>query len=373
MSKKLKILAVVLSIVIMSVMAAGCQNNQGGTTDTATPPANTNEDTPATTDTDTTQVGGKIAVLRNMTNSDHTAQFFAGCISEGEAFGYKVDTFMSDGDDVKMQDLMEQALNQDYDIWIVSHANEGYQYDLVSRAVDKGIKVTGFDCAGEHVPGVTYTSQDDKSLASISLDAMIEKAQENGAELPVKFIEVNILGMILPFDIRHSVIEEYIDAGKLESLQTVSPNPAGDIYTDCYNAISAAMKTYGEGEIYGIWAASSFFLDGVVDALNDANRNDVAITAVDISDTEIQRLINVSDYYCCAAVDPYVIGLVNVRAGVSKVLGLDTPEILNFPAVGIFAAQLNANDTMATLYNYFPDFGSSDLLLTPELEKAKVK
>lgn len=44
----------------------------------------------------------KIAVLRNMTSSDHTTQFFAGAVDEGEKLGYTVDTFMSDGDDVKM-------------------------------------------------------------------------------------------------------------------------------------------------------------------------------------------------------------------------------------------------------------------------------
>lgn len=124
---------------------------------------------------------GKIAVIRQLANSDHTTQFFAGCIAEGEALGYTVDTFTADGDDVKMQDLMEQALQKGYDIWIVSHANEGYQYDLVSRAVEKGVKVVGFDCGGEHVEGVTYTSQDDEALASISLDGLIAGAKEKGA------------------------------------------------------------------------------------------------------------------------------------------------------------------------------------------------
>jgi len=53
---------------------------------------------------------------------------------------------------------------------------------------------------------------------------MIEKALANGAELPIKIIEVNILGFILPFDIRHSVIDDYVAQGKLEVLQIVSPN-----------------------------------------------------------------------------------------------------------------------------------------------------
>lgn len=320
-----------------------------------------------------TKAGGRIAVIRNMTNSDHTAQFFAGAIDEGKSFGYTVDTFMADGDDIRMQNLMEQALQQNYDIWIVSHANEGYQHDLVSRAVRQGVAVSCFDCGGQQVSGVTYTSQDDASLAAISLDAMIEKALANGAKLPVKFIEVNILGFIVPFDNRHAVIEEYVKQGKVEVLQIVSPNPMGDMFSEVNVAIRAALTRYGAGEINGIWAASTFFMDSIVDAVQTARRNDVILTGVDISDTEVKRLVEVPQYYACAAVDPYIIGVVNVRLAVSKKRGLTTPATLQFPAVGIKRDVLNRNDTMATLNKYFKDFGSTDLMLTPELKAAKVR
>ena len=63
-----------------------------------------------------------------------TRRNISGCaVDEGEKLGYTVDTFMSDGDDVKMQNLMDQALNQDYDIWIVSHANEAISSIILAR------------------------------------------------------------------------------------------------------------------------------------------------------------------------------------------------------------------------------------------------
>ncbi|MBC5580737.1 substrate-binding domain-containing protein [Anaerofilum sp. BX8] len=316
---------------------------------------------------------GKIAVIRNMSSSDHTTQFFAGCIAEGEALGYTVDTFMSDQDDVKMQNLMEQALQQDYDIWIVSHANEGYQYDLVSRAVEKGIKVVGFDCGGEHVEGVTYTSQDDQSLASISLDAMIEKAKEKGASEPVKFLELNTLGLIVPFDTRHAVIEQYEADGKLECLDIINPLTGGDSYSQVYTAVSTALTKYPAGELNGIWAASSGFLDGAVDAIHDAGRDDVVLSAIDISDTEIKRLVEVPEYICCAAVDPYVIGVVDVRLAVLKTLGVETPETYALDAVEVSGDQLNADDTMQTLNKYFADFGSTDAFDTDEIKALREK
>lgn len=349
MKKTWVLFAVLLVLVMPMTFAAGGRQSGGATS------------------------GGRIAVIRNMTNSDHTAQFFAGCVDEGKSFGYTVDTFMADGDDIKMQNMMEQALQQNYDIWIVSHANEGYQYDLVSRAVRQGVSVSCFDCGGQQVPGVTYTSQDDTSLAAISLDAMIEKAQANGARLPIKFIEVNILGFIVPFDNRHAVIEDYVRQGKLEVLQVVSPNPMGDMFSEINVAIRAALTRYGVGQINGIWAASTFFMDAIVDAVHGARRNDLILTGVDISDTEVKRLVEVPEYYACAAVDPYIIGVVNTRLAVSKKLGLTTPATLQFPAVGVTADVLNRNDTMASLSKYFKDFGSTDLMLTPELRAAKVR
>lgn len=309
---------------------------------------------------------GRIAVVRNMTSSDHTAQFFKGCTEEGEALGYSVDTFMSDGDDVKMQDLMTQAINQGYDIMIVSHANEGYQYDLVSKAVEKGIKVVGFDCGGEHVEGVTYTTQDDASLTKISLDALIEKAKENGAEEPINMIEVNTLGAIVPFDTRHSVVQQYVDEGKLNVVQLVSPSLAGDFYSEVNTGVSTTLANHPE--VQAAWTASTAFLDGLLDATKNAGRDDVVVTGIDISDTEVQRLAAEPSYYCCAAVDPYVIGVVDTRIAVSKVLGLETPADYQFSAVGIFNTDVKEGDTMASLAGVIDGFGSSEEFSSEELE-----
>ncbi len=272
---------------------------------------------------------------------------------------------MSDGDDVKMQNLMDQALQQDYDIWIVSHANEGYQADYLTKAVEKGIKVVGFDCGGEHVEGVTYTTQDDASLTQISLDALIEKAESEGFEQPINIIEINTLGAIVPFDTRHTVVDQYVKDGKLNVVQLVSPNLGGDFYSDCYNGVSTTLNTQ---DVAGTWTASTAFLDGILDAVKAAGREDVVCTGIDISDTEVERLAEEPNYYCCAAVDPYVIGVVDVRIAVSKVLGLETPEEYQFSAVGLTSDDVEAGDTMATLADKIEGFGSTDEFNSPELD-----
>lgn len=311
----------------------------------------------------------KIAVLRNMTSSDHTAQFFKGCTEEGEALGYEVDTFMSDGDDVKMQNLMDQALQQDYDIWIVSHANEGYQYDIISKAVEKGIFVVGFDCGGDMVEGVTYTTQSDADLTKISLDALIEKAQEQGKTQPVKILEVNTLGAIVPFDTRHSIVKEYEEEGKIQVVQLISPSLAGDFYSEVNTGVSAALTN--NNEIDGVWTASTTFLDGIMDAVKAAGMTDIVCTGIDISDTEVARLAAEEQYYCCAAVDPYVIGVADVRLAVLKTLGVETPQTQQFEAVGVYNTDVEEGDTMATLAGKLEGFGSTELYNTQEIQKLR--
>ncbi|MCC8065611.1 MAG: substrate-binding domain-containing protein [Clostridiales bacterium] len=313
----------------------------------------------------------KIAVIRNMASSDHTTQFFKGCTEEGEALGYEVDTYMSDGDDVKMQTLMEQALQQDYDIWVVSHANEGYQYDLVSQAVEKGISVVGFDCGGDYVDGVTYTTQSDEALTQISLDALIEKAEENGAEQPVKILEVNTLGALVPFDTRHSVVEQYEEEGKIEVVQMISPSTSGDYYSEVYTGVSTAIAN--NSDIAGIWTASTTFLDGILDALKDSGNTEIVCTGIDISDTEVARLAEEEQYYCCAAVDPYVIGVVDVRLAVLESLGVETPQTVQFDAVGVYNTNVSEGDTMATLAETTEGFGSSDLYDTEEIQALRAE
>ena len=45
----------------------------------------------------------RIAVIRNLGSDDNTTQFLAGAIQEGRKLGFKVDTFLSNGDDARFR------------------------------------------------------------------------------------------------------------------------------------------------------------------------------------------------------------------------------------------------------------------------------
>lgn len=177
-------------------------------------------------------------------------------------------------------------------------------------------------------------------------------------------MEINTLGAIVPFDTRHATVEQYEKDGKIEVVKMISPNLQGDYYSEINTALTTTIQSGLEFD--GIWTASTAFLDPIFDSMHSLEK-DYVVTGIDISDTEVQRLATEPDYYCCAAVDPYVIGMVDVRIGVSKVLGVETPEEYKFDAVGVSNADVTKDDSMATLAEKIPGFGSSDAFLSDEL------
>ena len=68
--------------------------------------------------------GAKIKVIRKIGGDDHTAQYLAGAKEEGEALGFQVDTYTANGDTAKFHDAIAQALEEDYDGYIISHGDD---------------------------------------------------------------------------------------------------------------------------------------------------------------------------------------------------------------------------------------------------------
>jgi len=147
----------------------------------------------------------RIAVIRNLGSDDNTTQFLAGAIKQGRALGFKVDTFLSNGDDAKFQDFVNQAISQKYDGIILSQGRGPYSNNLVKHITAAGIAVSVFDTeVTEGTPGVTVTRQDDTSLTKASmladkerLKSYFEQVQATAqmADLSISDVEVTGIGM----------------------------------------------------------------------------------------------------------------------------------------------------------------------------------
>lgn len=298
----------------------------------------------------------KIAVIRNLPSDDHTKQFLDGARAEGEAFGFTVDTFISDGDDAKFQDLVKQAIQKDYDGLIISHGKEAYSNDMIQPALDKGMKVVTFDTVVD-VEGVTTTVQDDHQLAELSLNEIANLAED---DKPVKVIKL-WLGGIPPLDSREEIYKKFEEEGKIETLETIGPANMQNVQGDVSAGVSSILGKYPQGEVDAIWGSWDELAKGGFNALKDNNRSDIQLISIDISNQDINLMLEEnSNWISTAAVDPSLIGIMNMRLLAKKIAGEETPDHYQLEPKLIKQDDLTAETNMTNLNEVIDGWGVSD-------------
>ncbi|WP_144460782.1 sugar ABC transporter substrate-binding protein [Siminovitchia fortis] len=303
----------------------------------------------------------KVAVIRNLPSDDHTKQFLDGARSEGEGLGFKVDTFISDGDDAKFQNLVSQAIQKNYDGLVISHGKESYSYDMIKPALDKGIKVVTFDTVavknGEKLEGVTYTAQNDHKLAELSLDEVASYTK--GGE-PVNVIKL-WFGGLPPLDSREEIYKKYEKEGKIKTLETIGPSNMQNVQGDIASGVSSILSKYPEGKVDVIWGSWDEMAKGGFKALKDNKRSDIKLVSIDISNQDINMMLEEgSTWESTAAVDPYLIGVMNMRLLAKKIAGEDTPETYALEPKLIKKEDLSSETTMDSLAEVVEGWGESD-------------
>ncbi len=309
------------------------------------------------------QGGKKIAVVRNLANGDHTQQFLAGCVSEGESFGFTVDTFVTDGDDAKTQQTVAQCIQKGYDGIIVSHGQLSYSYEMLKPAADKGMVISTFDTMpfkdgdanSELLAGVTSTSQDDQKLATLSLTDMIETVGKK----PMKILKTFMGPGIPPLDRRNEVYTKMESEGLIQTLETIAPSDSANARGDMTTKTAAILPKYKEGTVDAIWGCYDELAKGVLQALNDAGRKDIPMFTIDISNDDINLMLENPDVWIStAAVDPKLIGIANMRLIALKLAGEETPDYYTLDAQLVKTSQLNKDITMENLNTAVDGWGT---------------
>ncbi|MBD2844647.1 sugar ABC transporter substrate-binding protein [Paenibacillus sp. IB182496] len=302
----------------------------------------------------------KIMVIRKIGGDDHTAQFLAGAKQEGEALGFKVDTFAASGNAAEFHDAIAQAADGDYDGVIISHGDDQASVEGVQNFVDKGIPVVTFDSAAEigTIEGVTMTSQNDEQLAQLALDKLVE---EQGEDANILYLWVDgFPPMVRRNAVYQQVLAEHPGITELARFGVA----AEDTSVQTQNAVAAMLTKYPKGEIDAIFATWDFFAQGAARAIAEANRNEIKIYGIDVSGLDLQLMQEEnSSWEATAAVDPKMIGAVNVRLLAKKIAGEETPATYNLEPSLITREQLAQSDepvNMINLAELIPGWGISD-------------
>src|SRR5471032_3441531 len=306
----------------------------------------------------------RVAVIRNLGSDDNTTQFLAGAIKEGRKLGFKVDTFLSNGDDAKFQDFVNQAISQKYDGIILSQGRDPYSTELVKRITASGIAVSVFDTAvnGE-IPGVTVTQQDEASLTDLSFGQLVKDF--NGKPNIVKLWVAGFPPMERRQTQYKKLLQDQPGIHELESIGAVS----SDVQGDTANKVGAILAKYPKGKIDAIWGTWDAFSQGAYKALKENGRTEIKLYSIDISNQDLQLMREAgSPWKVSVAVDPKLIGAVNLRLVANKIAGEKTPAIYEFKAAAIPQALLASNPdavNVASLAKVIPGWGKSDDFIAP--------
>ncbi len=311
----------------------------------------------------------KIAVIRNLPSDDHTKQFLDGARREGESFGFVVDTFIADNDDAKFQELVAQAIAKGYDGLIISHGKQDYSYDMLKPAVDAGIKVVTFDTViekdGQNLPEITTTFQDDFALADLSLGVI---ASLKDGE-PVRVIKLWWGPGVPPLDRRETIYVTYEADNRIETLEVIGPTNFQDVQGDIATKVGALLAKYPEGTVDAIWGSWDEMAKGAYTALKDAGRTDITLVSIDISNQDMNLMREEgSVWIATAAVDPALIGIVDMRLLAMKFAGEEVPDNYDLEARLVMASDLKPETNMLNLGDVVEGWGQSDAFNQPWMD-----
>ncbi len=315
----------------------------------------------------------RVAVIRNLPSDDHTVQFLDGARTEGESFGFEVDTFIADNDDARFQELVAQAITNEYDGLVISHGKADYSYDMLKPAVDAGIEVVTFDTViekdGETLPEITTTFQDDFQLAELSL-AEVAALSEDGE--PVKVIKLWFGPGVPPLDRRETVYVQYEEEGLIETLEVIGPTNFQDVQGDIASKVGAVLAKYPPGEVDAVWGSWDEMAKGAYTALKEAGRDDVALISIDISNQDMNLMREEGSFwYSTAAVDPRLIGIVDMRLLAMQFADEETPDNYDLEARLVRQSDLLPETNMENLGDVVEGWGESDAFNQPWMDELR--
>lgn len=327
---------------------------------------------------DGVEKGHKIAYILNTTATEIFKMAFDGAQKEADSLGMKIDMFTSDQDDLKFQDLVNQAAEQGYDGLFISHGKPDYSYEMIKPIVDKGIKVVTFDTVikgpdGQGIPGVTTTFQNDQEMARLTLDFICDELFKDLGR-PVKVLKLWRGPGLPPFDRRQETYKKFEDAGKIETLEVLGPSNLADSEGSMATVISAVLPKYPKGTVDVVWSAFDAYGRGAYKALTEAKRTDIPIVSIDISNQDI-NLMRAEDgiWKACVATHFENVGITGVRLLAQKLHGDETPkEYILAPSI-IRASELTPDANVTNLGTIVPGYGVNNDNLSDWMKELKAK
>lgn len=362
--KKLLSLVLVLALAVSLCACAKTQETKETTAKDAAPAAT--EGTAAAPAEKLPLEGKRIAYILNVVSTD-IFQMAANAAKEtASALGAECDVYFTDTDNVRFQDTVSTCANQGYDAMFLSHGNQETSFDLVTDLVGKGIQVVCFDtqfvdASGNKtsIPGATQMFQDDQGMAAMLLDYILGLYPEKvDAGEPVKILKIWRGPGISPFDRRQEAYLQYEEKGVIETIEVLAPSDPKNGESSMTDVMSATLPKYKPGEVDAIWCCYDAYGRGAYVALSEAGRTDIPMVSVDISNQDINYMLDGTNVWrACATVDFTTIGQQGIRILAMKLMGDTTEDVYNLTPSIVTYDKLTPDSNVTNLGDTIEGYG----------------
>lgn len=365
--KKLLALVLVLALAVSLCACAKTQETKETTAKDAAPAAT--EGTAAAPAEKLPLEGKRIAYILNVVSTD-IFQMAANAAKEtAAALGAECDVYFTDTDNVRFQDTVSTCANQGYDAMFLSHGNQETSFDLVTDLVGKGIQVVCFDtqfvdASGNKtsIPGATQMFQDDQGMAAMLLDYILGLFPEKvDAGEPVKILKIWRGPGISPFDRRQEAYLQYEEKGVIETIEVLAPSDPKNGESSMTDVMAATLPKYKPGEVDAIWCCYDAYGRGAYVALSEAGRTDIPMVSVDISNQDINYMLDGTNVWqACATVDFTTIGQQGIRILAMKLMGETTEDVYNLTPSIVTYDKLTPDSNVTNLGETIEGYGVND-------------
>ena len=311
--------------------------------------------------------GKKVAYIMLLPSATIFQMWANSCVDLCKALGVECDVHFCGGDFNAWQDRISACAAAGYDGLLVSHGNQDGSYTFLKGITEQypDMKIVCFDTQfytdGEYqkLPGVTQLFQQDKSLVTVLLDAMIDKFGEG-----VRLIKVwRGPNYNSPFDRREVGWQEYEQAGKIKTVGEVQP--LQDTLDSANAMMSAYLQSVNREDVDGVVVYYDLYGQGVYNAISEdpnfSGDNALPMASVDIDQVDVTNMQNHPEIWMAAGTTDWTMNgeiamrllLLEIAGEYDKIYdpatgnyGVDVVEV---PGTAIMATSLKDTSTVENL------------------------
>ncbi|SHK03118.1 sugar ABC transporter substrate-binding protein [Paramaledivibacter caminithermalis] len=303
----------------------------------------------------------KMALIKEWGTGTHMITHINGVKAEAARYGIELSVIDANNDLTKMAEGIDNAVTNKMDAILISHGKADALTDSVTNALKAGIPVIVFDNDFDvpeeiHKGKLVSLDQYDLMMGLLSQMSLVQELDGKGK------VVYNRVANVPPTDKRHRIWEggilpTYTGIEVINTIDLGTDNPMPKAQTALETILTTTDKI---DAVYGVWDEyAKGFYNAIV-----ASGKKIPLYSVDISDQDLAMMQDHPEIWrSSAAVDPTVVGQVQVRLALKALAGEKIPRYYSLKPVLIHVDDLPSKDerrvTMADLAEFYDGWGST--------------